>query len=122
MTTGFGLGPLRRAAPREDLVFLTRALFFGAERVARLVDVFCFLADFFAMGILAVTPRVSRRRCSAPAMHRRCGTPVSCGLTGVPGLQRIASRSAAPGTRNHHFPRCFLAFSDNKFSRPAPRP
>ncbi|MDI3468926.1 MAG: hypothetical protein OJF62_000989 [Pseudolabrys sp.] len=53
---------------------------------------------------------VSRTRCSTShsasstrygkVMHRRAGTPVfSDQETGIPGLQRIVSRCAAPGTQ-----------------------
>ena len=52
--------------------------------------------------ILQTFWRVSRTRYNAPAMYRRCGTPVSYQTTGigVPGLRRITKRCcAAPGTR-----------------------
>src|SRR5262245_14581114 len=96
MTTGFAAGPLRRTAPREDLAFLTRAVFFGAGRVPRLVDVFCFLADFFAMGSSLLhraypARGAARQRCTADA-----GPRFLAGSTGVPGLQRIAIGGLRP--------------------------
>src|SRR5215207_1156688 len=41
---------------------------------------------------------VSRTRCSARAVHRRCGIAKARVVT-IPGLQRIASRCAAPRRR-----------------------
>src|SRR6478736_1242222 len=50
-------------------------------------------------------PHVSRTRCSASAVHRRCGTPVGSLLeTGVPGLHCITSCCSAPGTRDCALP------------------